>query len=72
SFVSLEPFKKARINLTKIESRPSKRKAWEYIFFVDMQGHQDDRKVKASIEEVKEGCLYLKVLGSYPVGEMND
>ncbi|HYA27034.1 MAG TPA: prephenate dehydratase [Thermodesulfovibrionales bacterium] len=71
-FTILEPFKQARINLTKIESRPSKRKAWEYIFFVDMEGHIEDRKVKKAIEEVKEGCLYLKVLGSYPAGEMND
>ena len=71
-FTILEPFKKARINLTKIESRPSKRKAWEYIFFVDMKGHVDDRKVRNAIEVVKEGCLYLKVLGSYPAGETND
>jgi len=71
-FTILEPFKLARINLTKIESRPSKRKAWEYIFFVDMGGHVDDKKVRKAIEEVKEGCLYLKVLGSYPAGEMND
>lgn len=71
-FTILEPFKKARINLTKIESRPSKRKAWEYIFFVDMEGHVDDRKVRNAIEVVKEGCLYLKMLGSYPAGETND
>ncbi|HXX53115.1 MAG TPA: prephenate dehydratase [Thermodesulfovibrionales bacterium] len=71
-FTILEPFKKAKINLTKIESRPSKRKAWEYIFFVDMGGHMDDKKVRKAIEEVKEGCLYLKILGSYPAGGNND
>ena len=71
-FTILEPFKQAKINLTKIESRPSKRKAWEYIFFVDMGGHMDDKKVKKAIDEVKEGCLYLKVLGSYPAGGTND
>ncbi len=71
-FNILEPFKQAKINLTKIESRPSKRKAWEYIFFVDMTGHMDDHKVRKAIEEVKEGCLYLKILGSYPAGEVND
>lgn len=69
---TLEPFKKAKINLTKIESRPSKRKAWEYIFFVDMEGHIDDKKVRKAIEEVRGGCLYLKILGSYPLGETND
>lgn len=64
----LSPFKKAKINLTKIESRPSKRKAWEYIFFVDMEGHIDDRKVRKAIENIKDSCLYVKILGSYPHG----
>ncbi len=66
----LLPFKKNKINLTKIESRPSKRKAWEYIFFVDMEGHIENKKVKKAIESVKEGCLYLKILGSYPQGKI--
>lgn len=64
----LSPFKRAKINLTKIESRPSKRKAWEYIFFVDMEGHIDDRKVRKAIDTMKENCLYVKILGSYPHG----
>ena len=42
----LQPIKKAKINLTKLESRPSRRKAWEYIFFVDMEGHIEDKKSK--------------------------
>lgn len=71
-YETLEPFKKARINLTKIESRPSRRKAWEYIFFVDLEGHIEDRKVRRSVEELKESCLYLKVLGSYPLSESYD
>ncbi len=66
----LQPFKKAKINLTKIESRPSKRKAWEYIFFVDMEGHIEDKKVSNAIEQVKKGCIYLKILGSYPQGKV--
>lgn len=61
----LAPFKKAKINLTKIESRPSKRKAWEYIFFVDMQGHVDDKAAGKAIEGIKKDCLFLKILGSY-------
>jgi len=64
----LEPFKKAKINLTKIESRPSKRKAWEYIFFVDMEGHVEDRRLRKAIDTLKDNCLYLKILGSYPHG----
>jgi chorismate mutase/prephenate dehydratase len=63
----LLPFKKANINLTKIESRPSRRRAWEYIFFVDMEGHIDDKRVRKAIDAIKENCLYLKHLGSYPI-----
>ncbi len=65
----LLPFRKSKINLTKIESRPSKRRAWEYIFFVDMEGHVEDKKVRKAIEDIKETCLYLKHLGSYPIDE---
>lgn len=65
----LVPFKKNRINLTKIESRPSRLKAWEYYFFVDLQGHYKDKKVKKALEELRKGCTYLKVLGSYPIGK---
>ncbi len=65
----LRSFAKHRINLTKIESRPSRRKAWEYIFFVDMAGHMEDKIVKKAIDKVKKECLYLKVLGSYPSAE---
>lgn len=68
-FDILTPFNRARINLSKIESRPSKRKAWEYIFFVDMEGHFEDRKLKKAFEEMKDNCLFIKVLGSYPRGE---
>lgn len=65
----LKHFAKHKINLTKIESRPSRRKAWEYIFFADMEGHIEDIKVKKAIDEVKGECLYLKALGSYPSAE---
>lgn len=67
----LEPFARNEINLTKIESRPSRRKAWEYIFFVDLEGHIDDEKIKITLEEVKKECLSFKVLGSYPAGQVN-
>ncbi len=68
-FSILKHFAGHRINLTKIESRPSRRKAWEYIFFVDMEGHIADRKVERAVEEVRKECLYLTVLGSYPSAE---
>ena len=63
----LVPFKKNRVNLTKIESRPSKRKAWEYYFFVDMTGHCHNKNVQKSLNALEGHCSYLKVLGSYPV-----
>ncbi len=65
-FLILRPFSKYKLNLTKIESRPSKRKAWEYIFFVDMGGHIEDRNLMKAIKEVQKECLFFKVLGSYP------
>ncbi|MCB9757875.1 MAG: prephenate dehydratase [Candidatus Omnitrophica bacterium] len=63
----LAPFYKARINLTKIESRPSKKTAWDYYFFVDFQGHEEDQRVKRALNQLEGMCKYLKVLGSYPV-----
>lgn len=65
----LVPFKKYGINLTKIESRPSKRKAWDYYFFVDLEGHQYNPRVKKALLELEHKCTFLKVLGSYPIGE---
>jgi len=66
---ALAAFRRFRINMTKIESRPSKRKAWEYFFFVDCDGHMDDRKVAKAIALLGEHCSYVKVLGSYPNSE---
>jgi chorismate mutase/prephenate dehydratase len=65
----LLPFKKYRINLTRIESRPSKKKAWDYYFFVDLEGHRENPRVKKALSELESKCKFLKVLGSYPVGE---
>jgi chorismate mutase/prephenate dehydratase len=63
----LRPFASYGINMTKIESRPSRRKAWEYIFFVDIEGHVEEDRVKKAVEEIKGRCLFLKILGSYPI-----
>lgn len=65
----LMPFKKYRINLTKIESRPSKKKAWDYYFFLDLDGHKDSSSVRKALLELENKCKFLKVLGSYPIGE---
>jgi len=66
---ALNVFKTRGINLTKIESRPSKKKAWEYYFFVDLEGHRNSKKVKAALEELESQAKFLKILGSYPVGD---
>ncbi len=65
----LVPFKKQGLNLTKIESRPSKRRAWEYYFFVDISGHRDEPRLRRALAALEPRCGFLKVLGSYPVGE---
>ena len=62
----LEPFAKRGINLSKIESRPYKQKAWEYIFFLDLFGHISDPDVAQALTELKGCCQFLKVLGSFP------
>ena len=58
----LEPFYREQINLTKIESRPLKEKAWDYYFFVDFEGHRLDPKVKKALDKLENMCKYLKVL----------
>jgi chorismate mutase/prephenate dehydratase len=65
-FSALEPFRNLKINMSKIESRPSKRKAWEYFFFVDVDGHSDDPALKEALEELQKHCSFMKILGSYP------
>jgi chorismate mutase/prephenate dehydratase len=62
----LAALKTNEINMCKIESRPSKDKAWEYIFFVDFEGHSSDPRVQAALAELNEHCAVLNVMGSYP------
>lgn len=62
----LTPFHRSSLSLTNIESRPSRRKAWDYYFFIDFLGHQDDAKVRRVLAEVAESTSLVKVLGSYP------
>lgn len=66
----LKPFASRGINLTKIESRPLKTKVWEYVFFVDLDGHMTDENVRAAVAELEPLCSFLKVLGSYPKSQM--
>ncbi|MGH7278577.1 MAG: prephenate dehydratase [Candidatus Rokuibacteriota bacterium] len=64
----LEPCARLGVNLAKIESRPAKRRAWEYVIFVDLEGHRDTEPVASALNEIEGRTLFLKVLGSYPAG----
>lgn len=64
----LEPFAKNKVNLTKIESRPLKNKTWEYLFFLDFNGHREEPKIRKALNQLEERCIFVKVLGSYPYG----
>jgi chorismate mutase/prephenate dehydratase len=66
----LNVFKKREVNLTNIESRPSKKRQREYYFFVDCQGHRKDEKLIECLKEIKQHCLQLSVLGSYPKSDL--
>ncbi len=68
-YAALGVFAKRMINLTKIESRPTKQRPWEYNFFVDLEGHRLDVNVSEALEELKSYTLSSKILGSYPKAE---
>jgi chorismate mutase/prephenate dehydratase len=63
----LVPLAKHGVSMSKLESRPARSGLWEYIFFVDIEGHQSDAKVAAALDELKQVAAFVKVLGSYPV-----
>ena len=62
----LGPLAKHGINLTRIESRPSQRRKWDYVFFIDIEGHVDEPNVAAALEGLKSQASLYRVLGSYP------
>ena len=63
---AIAAFRKYKVNMTKIESRPSKRKAWEYFFFIDCAGHYQDASVAKAIKQLGAHANFVKILGSYP------
>jgi len=65
----LTPLAEHRVSMTRIESRPSRARAslWEYVFFIDIEGHQKDEKVAAALAGLRQKAPFLKILGSYPV-----
>jgi chorismate mutase / prephenate dehydratase len=65
---ALSLFARNAINISKIESRPLRARPWEYLFFVDLMGHREDPKLARALKSLDAKALFLKVLGSYPVG----
>ena len=63
----LAPFSDAGVSMTRLESRPARHTLWEYVFFVDIEGHRDDPAVATALAELGQRAAYLKILGSYPV-----
>jgi chorismate mutase/prephenate dehydratase len=59
-------FDEEQINLTRIESRPSRAKPWEYVFLADLEGHRDDANLARAMSRLRDRCPMLKHLGSYP------
>jgi chorismate mutase/prephenate dehydratase len=62
----LQPFADHRVSMTRIESRPSHRRKWDYVFFIDVEGHADEPHVAKALEELKKRSSLFRVLGSYP------
>ena len=71
-FKVLEAFAHERINLSTIESRPLKGRAWEYVFFIDLAGHTDEPRMQKALQALKRRALFVKVLGSYPAWRWPD
>lgn len=66
-FDLLEPLSRHGVSMTKLESRPSKQGLWDYVFFIDIEGHKTDPKIAAALTELEQRASVVKVLGSYPV-----
>jgi chorismate mutase/prephenate dehydratase len=62
----LDPLAKNGINMTRIESRPSRRRKWDYVFFVDIDGHAEDDKIRPTLREVEQHASLFRVIGAYP------
>ena len=63
---ALAAFAEEGINLTRIESRPSRKRAWTYVFFADFQGHPEEERVERALEALEEHCPYVSLIGAYP------
>ena len=64
----LEPFHRLGVDMTRLQSRPSRSSTWNYVFFIDIKGHKDDEVIQSALSEVANAAAEVKILGSYPVG----
>jgi chorismate mutase/prephenate dehydratase len=62
----LKPLADDGVNMTRIESRPSRRRKWHYVFFIDIEGHADEEHVARALGHLEKGAQLFRVLGSYP------
>jgi chorismate mutase/prephenate dehydratase len=65
----LVPLAKRGINLSKIESRPSRKRPWDYLFFIDVTGHYNDPAMQDAVRQLNRFCPLVKWLGSYPIAK---
>jgi chorismate mutase/prephenate dehydratase len=65
-FRLLEPLARHRVSMTRIESRPSRRRKWDYVFFIDLEGHCADKPVAQALAALKRRASLFRILGSYP------
>ena len=63
----LLPFSHAGVSMSRLESRPARNALWQYVFYVDIEGHREEPAIKAALDELASHAAYLKILGSYPV-----
>jgi len=70
-FRVLQPFEELQVSLTKIETRPSKKEAWEYVFFIDFEGHVEDENIIVLFDRLRTCTAEIKMLGSYPSFQRN-
>jgi len=63
---ALGEFARRKVNLTKLESRPTRQKPWQYNFYLDFEGHREDKPAREALEGLERISIFVKVLGSYP------
>lgn len=65
----LAPLARYQVSMTRLESRPSRKGLWEYVFFIDIEGHQENENIAKALEELRNNATFLKILGSYPAAQ---